>query len=275
LKLPWCWKTGPSTSSERHHFMDQLKSLIFQKNTLFCADAGFVGYELWSTILDSGASFLIRVGANVRLLKDIGDFRLGDGIVLLWPKDARRKKLPPLVLRLLEVRGEHGSMYLVTNVLSEKELSNAMIKRLYPLRWGIELQFRALKQTFGRGKLRSRNPDYAIVELEWSLVALAMIQLIAIKEQIVLDIPPEKTSVARAISAVRHAIDTWNIPTSRRRDSFQVQIRTAVKDDYQRQSSKKARYHANYKDKPHATKPIVTKATSAEKEEYRMLNRAA
>jgi hypothetical protein len=38
--------------------------------------------------------------------------------------------------------------------------------RLYRLRWGIELQFRALKQTFGRRKLRSKRPDRALVELD-------------------------------------------------------------------------------------------------------------
>ena len=65
LKMPWCWRTGPSTSSERGHFLDLLKSCVFPQNTLFCADAGFVGYELWKGIIDAGHHFLIRVGGNV------------------------------------------------------------------------------------------------------------------------------------------------------------------------------------------------------------------
>ena len=39
---------------------------------LVTADAGFVGYETWKAILDSGRHLLIRVGANVRLLRKLG-----------------------------------------------------------------------------------------------------------------------------------------------------------------------------------------------------------
>ena len=37
LKLPWCWKTGPSTSSERHHLMEMLEAHKFQKTPCFVA----------------------------------------------------------------------------------------------------------------------------------------------------------------------------------------------------------------------------------------------
>ena len=75
LKLPWCWRTGPSTASERSHLTDMLQTVDFPKDTLFCGDAGFVGYDFWKSILDHGHSFLIRVGANVRLLKNLGSAR--------------------------------------------------------------------------------------------------------------------------------------------------------------------------------------------------------
>jgi len=274
LKLPWRWKTGPSTSSERHHLIDLARNVLFPKNTLFCADAGFVGYELWSSLVEPGHSFLIRVGANVRLLKNLGRFRFGDGIVCLWPKDAMQRGTPPLLLRLVEAKGERGSMFLVTNVLSESALSTPMLKRLYPLRWGVELQFRAAKQTFGLGTLRSRNSAHALVELDWSLVSLTMIQLLAIKEQTTLDIPPERTSVAQAIRAIQHAIDHWNqlsgpIPGLRQR------LRAAVTDTYVRRRPKTARYHHNLKDKPTATRPIVQIATREQRQAYAALKLAA
>ncbi len=40
LCMPWTWKTGPSTSSERGHFVEMLTTLVFPKKTLFCGDAG-------------------------------------------------------------------------------------------------------------------------------------------------------------------------------------------------------------------------------------------
>lgn len=274
LKSAWCWKTGPSTSSERHHFMDLLATQTFPENTLFCADAGFIGYELWSTILQQRHSFLIRVGGNVQLLKNLGQVRTRDGVVCLWPHAAMKRKQPPLILRLIEVRNLRGSMFLVTNVLSERDLSTGALKRLYPLRWGIELQFRTVKQTFGRGKLRSRTADHAIAELQWSLIALTMIQLLAIREQVRVEIPPERTSVAQAISAIRHAIDSWNEPVLLH-ESLTILLRSATKDSYQRLKPKTARYRPNYKDKPSAKMPIITNATRAQRTAYQALGNAA
>jgi hypothetical protein len=274
LKLPWCWKMGPSTSSERHHFMDLLTTLMFPENTLFCCDAGFIGYELWSTILAMGHHFLIRVGGNVRLLKNLGHFKCGAGIVCLWPDAVARRNQPPIILRLIEVKSDRGSMFLVTDVLNERELSTRQLRQLYPLRWGIELQFRTTKQTFGLGKLRSRNADHALAELEWSLMALTMIQLLAIREQTKIEIPPDQTSVAQAIAAIRHAIDTWNEPVTRA-ESLTVQLRKSTKDTYRRTKSKSARYKPDYKDKPTAGKPIVMNATAAQKSKYRKLRTAA
>lgn len=274
LKLPWCWKTGPSNASERNHLVDLLHTQKFPKNTLFCGDAGFTGYEFWNDIIQQRHSFLIRVGANVRLLKGLGHARQGDGIVCLWPNASARKKQPPIVVRLIEIKNELGSMYLVTNVLDERKLSIAALKRLYPLRWGIELHFRAVKQTYGRGNLRSRKACNAIVELEWSLIALTMIQLLCIREQVKVDIPPSQASVAQAIAAIRHAIHTWNeaVPIP---ESMTFQLREATKDNYKRTTSKTARYKPNFKDKPSVSGPKTVKASEAQKKMFAELFRAA
>ncbi len=274
LKLAWCWKKGPSTSSERHHFMEMLTTQKFPQNSLFCGDAGFIGYELWTTLASLGQSFLIRVGGNVRLLKNLGNAKHGEGIVCVWPKDAIKRNQPPIVLRLIELQGERGSMYLVTNVLDERFLSDKLLKQLYPLRWGIELQFRTAKQTFGLSKLRSRNADHALAELDWSLIALTMIQLLAIREQTQIDIPPDRTSVAQAILAIRHAILNWNRPMSKDQN-LKTQLRRATKDTYVRMKSKQARYHPDIKSKPSATKPKILIASASQKAAFRALMRAA
>ncbi|QGJ71789.1 Transposase [Planctomycetales bacterium 10988] len=274
LKLPWCWKSGPSTASERHHLLDMLKSHRFPKKTLFCCDAGFVGYELWSAILHARHSFLIRVGGNVRLLKNLGRFRRGNGVVWLWPRAVARRREQPLVLRCIEVRGLRGSMWLVTNVLDPKELSETAIKQLYPLRWGVELQFRTVKQTFGRSKLRSRNAQHALVELDWSLIALTLVQLLAIREQIKLDEPPERTSVAAALAAIRHAMHHWHQP-ARGKSRLPKRLAQATKDTYHRRSSKVSRYRKEHIDQPTAAKPEIKQATEKQKKDYRNLQRTS
>jgi hypothetical protein len=96
LKMPWSWPTGPSTSSERGHFLGMLQQQEFPKNTLFCADAGFIGYELWKTILEGGHHFLIRVGGNVHLLRKLGRVCVAHDIVYFWPREVQRQKQPQL-----------------------------------------------------------------------------------------------------------------------------------------------------------------------------------
>ena len=267
LRLPWCWKMGPSDSSEREHFREMLVQQSFPKNTLFCGDAGFTGYDFWKSIMDRGHHFLIRVGANVRLLTKLGYYaRECNGIVYVWPDSAARKQQPPLALRLIHLKNEHGDIYLLTNVLSARDLSDAMSSRLYKLRWGIELQFRTLKQTFGRRTLRSRTPQRAYAELEWSLLGLWMIHLFAVKEQVKIGEPPSQTSAALAIQVVRSILFLWCEVPAEGADLW-TQLRKAVIDSYERQSSKRARYRPHKKDVPSAGKPIIMAANGQRKQQ--------
>jgi hypothetical protein len=258
LQMPWSWRTGPSYAAERDHFREMLGTQQFPKNTLFCGDAGFTGYELWKTMSDAGHAFLIRVGANVTLLRKLGYVREDAGIVYCWPNAAVRQGQPPLVLRHLQLRVGKRLMHLVTNVLDEKALTNDQAVRLYQLRWGIELQFRTVKQTFGRRKLRSRTPERAYVELDWALLGLWLIQLFAVKEQLEMGDIPEHCSTALAIQVVRETFRRW---WERPDEPFASKLQGAIKESYTSHGSKKARYCPNFKDKPSAGSPVIRTAT--------------
>ena len=81
--LPWCWKIGRAMTSERHMLRQMMQWL--PARCLLVADAGFTGYELWRALNDSGRAFLIRAGANVRLLKALGyAVSERDGLVYVW-----------------------------------------------------------------------------------------------------------------------------------------------------------------------------------------------
>ena len=129
-----------------------------------------------------------------------------------------------------------------------------------------------MKQTFGRRKLRSRRPDRAYVELDWSLIGLWIIQLFAVKEQIKIGEVPEQCSVSLAIQVVRTTFQRWS---ERPEIDFWEQIRRATKDAYKRKKSKTARYKPNYKDKPTAGEPNVRSATKKHKALLRRHLRAA
>jgi hypothetical protein len=265
LMMPWCWRNGPSDSCERTHFQEMLQEEIFPKNTLFCCDAGFVGYELWKAMIDRGYDFLIRVGGNVRLLQELGYYaEEKEGIVYLWPEKMAKQRLPPLVLRLIEIRVGKTVMALITNVLDKRRLSPKQAKIFYKMRWGIELQFRTLKQTFERRVLRSRTPDRALVELNWSFVGLWLIQLFAIKEQLQLGKLPENCSVGLAINVFRETFERW-WERPRAGADFASRLGAAVKDQYVRKRSKQGRYKPQSGSKPSCGKPIIIKATNEHK----------
>jgi hypothetical protein len=132
--LPWAWRTGPSGASER----DQLVAMVpeLPAHALLVADAGFVGYDLWQTLLTAGHHFVIRVGANVRLLRQLGWTREYAQVVYLWPDQAAQKRQPPLVLRLVVVQDGKQPVYLVTN-LAKSRLSDRQVATIYGARWGV------------------------------------------------------------------------------------------------------------------------------------------
>jgi hypothetical protein len=274
LKLPWSWKIGPSTASERHHLADAVQTQKFPENTMFCGDAGFVGFELWSTLREQGHHLLMRVGGNLRLLRNLVKTRHHYDHVYLWTKAALQAQRPPLELRLLTLQGPRGLVWVVTSVLSETELSDEQIRQLYRMRWGVELQFRALKQTFGRGKLRSRTPEAAIVELEWSLVGLWLIQLFAVKEQIILKSPPADSSVALAMNIIQEAMKHHHIAIATHLE-MSHSLGKAIRDNYQRHTSKRAHYRPNKKDIPSTTKPLVRQANNDQRRAFAKLMLAA
>jgi len=119
--LPWDYRIGPGTDSERNHVRDMLGDL--PAHSLLIADAGFTGYDLLRSIIQAGHSFLIRVGSNVHLLKELGYVEWqGPDTVYLWPEE-HHDKLPPVVLRLLVLQRGKQKMYLLTNVFSEEALT--------------------------------------------------------------------------------------------------------------------------------------------------------
>lgn len=197
--LPWGWAIGGARDSERALLGRVLDDL--PAGTLLVADAGFTGYEFLSALQARGVSFLVRVGRGVRLLRELGCYaREGRHTVYLWP-DSHRDR-PPLRLRLVRV----GSVYLVTDVTDPRALSARAASELYRRRWGLELTFRALKQTLERRTVRSCAPARARLELAWSVLGLWMLMLLGARAIRAAGHGPRRLSVAATLATVRRAL---------------------------------------------------------------------
>lgn len=240
--LPWTWRRSSGDGSERHMLQDALPEL--PEKTLLLADAGFMGFELMRQIVDAGHDFIIRVGANVTLLKELGyDMEERGDTVYLWPLDQQRKN-PPMALRLVQFGCGGKRMSLLTSVFDKSKLSRADVKALYRQRWSIEVMFRAFKQTLGHRTLRAQTPELAGCELDWALIGMWMLGLMT------LQVSPVKSgwsptgtkwrwSPAGALDAIRTALRQRQRRVGLRQ--LQKLLRAAVPDPYRRTGPKTAR----------------------------------
>lgn len=269
IGLPWSWRLGASNSSER----EDLRAMVGElpELSLLVADAGFYGYTLWSELLAAGHHLLVRVGSNVRLLKKLGFVKEKNGIVYFWPDYAASQSQPPIVLRLVVVHNGKHPVYLVTSVLDEARLPAAQVIETYARRWGIEVFYRHIKQTFERRKLRSHSPDNAILEAQWSLVGL---WAMAIYAQYVLQkhkLDPGGLSIARMLKGYRTAMNEYK-STPEKGEDLHTQLRRSLRDTYQRKSKASRDYPRKKNEKPIGP-PTIKVANKQQVENARAIKR--
>ncbi|QDU54100.1 Transposase DDE domain protein [Aeoliella mucimassa] len=253
--LPWDWRVGPGDSSERVHLREMLTSL--PAGALITADGGFMGYEGLQAIIKSGRHVLLRVGANVRLLKQLGYVREWTGTVYLWPDRESKRGNEPLVLRLVVATDGKQPVYLVTNILSRRELSDKQVIALYARRWGIELFYRHLKQTFHRRKLLSREAENAKLEITWSLFGLWAMSLFALVEAMKQGITPAKLSFAKLLLAFRRTMRDYLHPTEKN-ERLCERLRQAIIDSYKRANKTSRNYPRKKQAKPPGVPQLLT-----------------
>jgi hypothetical protein len=229
--LPWDWRIGPSDSSEREHFEQMIGAL--PPGALVTADAGFVGYAYWKALIESERHLLIRVGANVRLLRKLGYVKEEAGVVYLWPDREAKRDQPPLVLRLVVADGGRHPVYLVTSVRDQTTLSDRQVVEIYAFRWGMELFYRHFKQTFHRHKLRSHTADNAELEAVWSLLGFWAMALHAEVPLARAGVPGGRMSVAQILHGYRRSMREYKSSPDRG-ESLSDLVCKAVIDPYKR-----------------------------------------
>ncbi len=263
--LPWDWRIGRGDASERDHLLSMVNSL--PPHALIVADAGFTGYELLRALLAGGHSFLIRAGANVRLLTQL-DLRVKQHRDRVWVWPVKHRNRPPLALRLIRI----GKMCLLTNLLDPAQLSRQAAGRLYRLRWGVEVFFRSYKQTLEGRKLRSGSPRQARAELHWGITGLLLLGLMSLERRGKRD-QPRSLSVAGALRTIRLALRTTS--AWRRRGSLLDLLKTARQDGYCRHGSKRSRRYPRKKKEHGPRSPKMRPATAKERQAAQRLTQAA
>jgi hypothetical protein len=125
----------------------------------------------------------------------------------------------------------------------------------------VELFFRTFKQTFGRRKLRSRKAEHAQLEAEWSLVAVWAVCLLAQRQIASSGGDPRRLSPAGAIKAIQDVVCHYRNRPDTPTDSLGWMLRHALRDDYQRTSSKTARSYPAKRKRERTGVPKIANAS--------------
>jgi hypothetical protein len=230
----WAFARDIARGSERGLFASMLPCL--PEDSLVLADAGFVGWNTMAALIEAGQHFVIRCGANVRLLRELGHAEEYDGIVYLWPVKQQKKQVPPIMLRRVIVQdGKGRCMCLLSNVLDADQLSDRQIIQLYAMRWHVEVSYRWLKGSLNGRKMLSTSAAHAGLEMDWTLMSLWALTLISLAQ----GIPGNQLSLAGMLRTVRAAMTRRRLPNRRR---LTAQLRRMRRDAYRRPKVKSKRH---------------------------------
>ena len=146
------------------------------------------------------------------------------------------------------------------------------------MRWGIEVEFRGLKQTLDKHTLKCRNSERLLVELDWSIRAMAVAELIALREQMIAaseretdaDYDPKDRSLANTMRALRKCMRQLHRFPETDDDLLQALSR-AVVQRYNNRTDKRARYRPKNPDKKPLGDPNVTKISAEQRRKLQNL----
>ena len=143
----------------------------------------------------------------------------------------------------------------------------------YKLRWLIEVEFRGLKQTIDKHKLRCRNNERLLAELDWSLQGMAFAELLALRAQI----PKARStnrqyrtkdrSLANTLRVLRRYMR--NLEQVTQPDSLNVDLSKALVPKYNNRTDKRARYRKKNPDIRPLGDPVIRKPTPAERKKIK------
>ena len=283
--VPWAWRFGKGTASEREH-LERMLSLL-PRLALLVADAGYFGFRLTEQLMRKQVMFLLRMSSNVTLYtrEHVRLEHYREGEVYYWPSQKDQKTgAAPLHMRLIRIRAKRrgNDVWLLTNVMDRKRLSHALAGRMYRWRWQNEGCFRTYKHTLKKMKLVSRTVRLVHREAEGSWLALQLLlaQGVLAQTQRRVKRPTTasecdqevKCSPRKILIAIREEIDS---APRRRRPKYEERLRQAQGERRQRTSAKASREWPRRKPHKPPKPPKLRKLTVAQKSELERLESKA
>lgn len=184
---------NPRRTSEKHCAQEHLK--FASKDDLVLFDRGYVAFWLYAYLLQRNIKFCIRAKTNQDLqVKEFVASGKTEDIICFKPNKSsietcndKGLATEDIFLRLIRVDLPSGVEVLVTNLMDQKLYPSDIFKGLYHLRWGIEENYKRLKQWVeienfsGKSTLSIKQDFYA------KIVAANLTTLMTIQAQQISD----------------------------------------------------------------------------------------
>jgi len=205
--------TSENTCAEKH-----LK--FTGKNDLIIYDRGYNAFWLYALHIKHNHAFCMRAKANKDLVvKAFVESNKKEAIVTFDPNKysintCKQKGLPtsPIKLRLVRVELDNEVEVLITNLMDSNKYPVGLFKSLYHLRWGIEENYKRLKQWVeiesfsGKSTLSVQQDFYAkIVAANLTALMAMAAQKITVRETQHLKLNYQ-INFAQALSKMKHTI---------------------------------------------------------------------
>lgn len=135
---------GSERDAARNH-MDALKNLDICNNAILIFDRGYYSEDMFRYCVDNNILCLMRLKDSSKFSKKAGK-KTSDFIDVL-PADPK-KNTPEIKVRIIAVKLNTGEYeFLATNIFDDS-FTTAMFRKLYFLRWPIEVKYNELKNRF-------------------------------------------------------------------------------------------------------------------------------
>jgi len=208
----------PRLTAERECAKDHLA--YSTPNDLILFDRGYTSFWLYTFILQRGLHFCVR--ATTRRDNQVKAF-IASGkkqAIVTYHPSKRSEKIceqkglssKPIKLRLIRVELPGEVEVLMTNLMDEEAYPSTLFKKLYHLRWGIEENYKRLKQWLeienfsGKSALSIEQDFYA------KIVASNLVALLTIEAQAMADKRTQyrqlhyQINAAQALSKMKHQV---------------------------------------------------------------------
>jgi hypothetical protein len=210
--------TGPykgKQSGESALFRTLLDNL--EKGDVLLADRYYASYWMIALLLECGVDALFRQH-QLRKVDFRSGRRLGgeDHVITMhkspqrpdWMDAATYERMPAtLTVRELRLavcqRGFRvRSLVLVTTLLDAQLYNKQELARAFRLRWHVELDLRAIKQTMNMSVLRCKSPAMVLKEIWTHLLAYNLVRTLMARAASDAGVEPRELSFAGAVQAV-------------------------------------------------------------------------